>query len=199
MDFAKNGHLHSMLFVVFTLLISLFLMRAPWKGWVFAGWGLALVILSSLPSQAQFSNEWINFSQPYYKIPVSKSGIYRISQTDLIAAGVPIGSIDPRRINLYHRGVEQAIFIQGQVDAVFDPADFIEFYGQRNDGTLDIDLYSPGSSQPHSYYNLYSDTAAYFLTWNPMPVPGKRMTSFFEVNSSGLPKETSHSENRVPA
>ena len=147
--------------------------------------------------QAQFSNQWINFTQSYYKVPVAKSGIYKISYSDLQAAGVPLGGIDPRRITLFHRGVEQAIFIQGQADATFDPADFIEFYGQRNDGTLDADLYKPTSLQPHGYYNLFNDTTAYFLTWNPLPVQGKRMTSFYEANGSGLPKENSHTEERL--
>ena len=47
------------------------------------------------------------------------------------------------------------------------------------------------------YYNLYNDTTAYFLTWNPLPVQGKRMSSFFETNSSSLPKETFHTEERL--
>ncbi|MDZ4716297.1 MAG: C25 family cysteine peptidase [Cytophagales bacterium] len=163
------------------------------------GVGVCLGLLLAGPGllHAQFSNDWINFSQSYYKIPVTANGIHTITYADLQAAGVPIGTVDPRRINLYHRGAEQAIFIQGQADAVFDPGDFIEFYGKRNDGTLDADLYKPLGSQPNTYYNLYSDTAAYFLTWNPLPVLGKRMPSFFELNGTGLPKETSHLDQRL--
>ncbi|CAN5259263.1 hypothetical protein BH09BAC3_BH09BAC3_20230 [soil metagenome] len=166
------------------------------KGKVWIG---ILVCLAAIwtESSAQFSNEWINFTQAYYKIPVAKNGIYKISYADLQAAGVPIGTIDPRKINLFHRGAEQAIFIQGQGDAIFDPSDFIEFYGQRNDGTLDADLYKPSSLQPHPFYNLYNDTTAYFLTWNALPIPGKRMNLFFETNSSSLPKETLHTEERL--
>ncbi len=159
--------------------------------------GLCAVLLLPKPVSGQFSNEWINFTQTYYKVPVSRTGIYRITQSDLQAAGVPVGAIDPRRINLFHRGNEQAIFVQGQADAVFDPTDFIEFYGQRNDGTLDADLYKPSNLQPHPYYNLFNDTSAYFLTWNPLPVQGKRMVSFFEANGSGIPKETYHQEERL--
>lgn len=140
---------------------------------------------------AQAPNSWINFSQTYYKIPVANDGIYRLTYTDLQAAGVPLGSIDPRGFNLYHRGVEQAIIVTGQSDAVFDPSDVIEFYGHRNDGTLDTDLYDPPSSQPHTYYNLFSDTTAYFLTWNPLSVLGKRAETFFEVNA-GLPVQAAH-------
>ncbi len=171
-------------------------MKKASKGRVYACFCFWLAFFLSNPLYAQFSNEWINFSQSYYKIPVVKNGIYKISYADLQAAGVPIASVDPRRINIFHRGTEQAIFVQGQSDAQFDPADFIEFYGQRNDGTLDADLYLPGS-QPHPYYNLFSDTAAYFLTWNPLPIQGKRMSSFFEINSSSLPTQTFHNESRL--
>ncbi len=162
--------------------------------------GSCLVILSSLvaiPGAAQAPNAWINFSQTYYKVRVGATGIHRLTYTDLQNAGVPLGSIDPRRINLYHRGQEQAILVSGQTDASFDPADFIEFYGQRNDGTLDAALYEPAAAQPHPYYNLYSDTTAYFLTWNPLPVPGKRMENFFEVNSTGLPPEVFHEHQEL--
>ncbi|NOT77213.1 MAG: hypothetical protein HOP08_20000 [Cyclobacteriaceae bacterium] len=158
---------------------------------------LCLMAIAASPAIAQFSNEWINFTQSYYKIPVSQDGIYRISYADLQAAGVPIGSIDPRKINLFHRGNEQSIFVQGQSDASFDPADFIEFYGRRNDGTLDADLYKPSSLQPHPYYNLFSDTTSYFLTWNSLPIQGKRMSLFSETNSSSLPVEIYHTEERL--
>lgn len=140
------------------------------------------------PSSAQFSNEWVNFGQSYYKIPVAQTGIYKLTYADLQAAGVPLSGIDPRRINLFHRGKEQAIFVSGESDAVFDPSDYIEFYGRKNDGTLDTDLYKP-NAQPHTLYNLYSDTTAYFLTWNPLPVVGKRMSTFSQPNSGGLVQE----------
>ncbi len=181
---------------VFILLTERILMEKAWKGRVIAGvW--VFVAFWTQSSFAQFSNEWINFTQSYYKIPVAKNGIYKISYADLQAAGAPTAEIDPRRITLFHRGTEQAIFVQGQADATLDPSDFIEFYGQRNDGTLDADLYKPSSLQPHPYYNLFNDTTAYFLTWNSLPVQGKRMNSFFETNGSGISKEPFHNEERL--
>lgn len=154
-------------------------------------WMIAMILSAFSTGFAQAPNAWINYSQTYYKIPVANDGIYRLTYTDLQAAGLPLGSIDPRRFNLYHRGVEQAIIVTGQDDAVFDPPDVIEFYGRRNDGTLDTDLYEPPSSQPHTYYSLFSDSTAYFLTWNPLSVLGKRADTFFEVNS-GLPVQAAH-------
>ncbi len=155
------------------------------------------LFLISFSTSGQYTNSWINFNQAYYKISVSKDGIYKLTYSDLQSANFPVSSVDPRLIKLYHRGTEQAIFIQGEADAVFNVTDFIEFYGQKNDGTLDKNLYKPSSVQPHSFYNLYSDTTAYFLTYSLIPPGGKRMTSFSEVNVSNIPKETFHNEQQL--
>ena len=66
-------------------------------------------ILCPLLGNAQYANSWINFSQQYYRVPVARDGIYRLTYNDLQTANVPVGSIDPRFIQLFHRGVEQAI------------------------------------------------------------------------------------------
>jgi hypothetical protein len=157
--------------------------------------GLSLIF--PLATWAQYSNSWINFDQQYFKIPVGKDGIYRLTYTNLQSAGFPLASVDPRFIQLFHRGTEQAIVVQGEDDASFDAPDYIEFYGQKNDGTLDSLLYHPSSLQPHPYYNLYSDTAAYFLTWSQSPTRGKRMTSFFQNNVTNIPKETFHNDQEL--
>lgn len=141
---------------------------------------------------AQYNNGWIDFGKEYYKLTVAADGAYRLSYNDLQNAGFPVNAIDPRRIQLYHRGVEQAIIVQGQADAQFNPGDYIEFYGKKNDGVNDTRLYAAANLQPHLYYNLYSDTTAYFLTWNQSIVQGKRMSTFSEVNIPPLPKDTYH-------
>ncbi len=158
-----------------------------------------LILLIGLPflGFAQYPNDWIRTGQSYYKIPVAARGVYRLTYSDLQTAGLPLNAIDPRRIQIFHRGQEQSIFVQGQADAVFDPTDYVEFYGTGNDGTLDKDLYKPASSQPHSYYNLYSDTTAYFLTWQLSAVQGKRVTNFSEVNVTNILKEVSHQQERI--
>ena len=129
-------------------------------------------------------SEWINFNQTYFKIPVGKDGIYRITYSDLQAAGFPTGA-DPRQFQLFRRGVEQAIYVAGEDDSQFDNGDFIEFYGQRNDGTLDAELYTPNSAQPHPYYNLYSDTSWYFLS--PGFAVGRRMDLVAEPDPGYIP------------
>lgn len=157
----------------------------------------SIAVFMAVQGFAQFGNEWIRFNQAYYKISTAKDGLYRLSYADLQNAGFPVGSVDPRRIQLFHRGVEQAIYIEGEADAVFHPSDFIEFYGKRNDGVSDAELYRPSSTQPHSYYNLYSDTTAYFLTVNSLAALGKRMNDFFEINVTNIPVETFHMDEKL--
>ena len=142
-------------------------------------------------------NQWIDFNQAYFKIKTAKDGMCRITYDGLLAAGFPVGSVDPRKIQLFHRGNEQAIFILGQEDARINPGDYIEFYGQRNDGTSDVPLYEPATAQPHPYYNLYSDTTAYFLTWKLNNETGRRMASFTEANVDGRVPEPFHMEERL--
>ena len=155
-----------------------------------------LLFLFPFSSLAQTTNSWIDFSQSYFKISVVKDGIHKLTYSDLQAAGFPLGSVDPRRIQIFHRGIEQAIIVHGQADAVLNTSDYLEFFGQRNDGTLDANLYQPSSLQPHSYYNIYSDTSAYFLTWN-FTTQGKRMSIFSEVNVLNLPKEPFHHQEKL--
>jgi hypothetical protein len=162
------------------------------------GFWFSFVFLGSFFSAAaQYSNSWVMPGQSYYRIPVAQKGVYRLTHTDLQNAGVPVNAIDPRQIQIFHRGVEQAILVAGQDDAVFNTSDYIELFGRANDGTLDKDLYKPSTLQPHNYYNLYSDTTAYFLTWPLAVTPGKRVTTFSEVNVSALPAQTHHNSERL--
>lgn len=147
-----------------------------------------LVLNCSVGIAQEYPNEWINYSQKYFKISTAEGGIYRISYDDLISAGVPITTIDPKKIQIYHRGMEHAIYVKDQNLGSFDSNDYIEFYGKKNDGTLDEELYVTPEAQPHKYHNFYSDTTAYFLTWS-LSQDGKRIRTFKENNILNLPAE----------
>ncbi|HEY9488440.1 MAG TPA: C25 family cysteine peptidase, partial [Chryseosolibacter sp.] len=147
------------------------------------------LILSVYTAAGQNGNEWIKYQQPYFKIPVAKDGIYKITQDALRQAGLP-NSADPKTFQLFHRGIEQSILVAGENDGVFNTTDHIEFYGRANDGTLDASLYEIHDHQPHKYYNLYSDTTAYFLTFGGT-ASAKRITSY-SGDSGGLAEETHH-------
>ncbi|MGV3538638.1 MAG: C25 family cysteine peptidase, partial [Rufibacter sp.] len=137
-----------------------------------------------LGQQVTYGNEWINFSQKYYKIKVPATGLYRLDRNYLLAAGIT--GVDPQTLKLYRRGKEVAIHVTGQADGSLDAGDYLEFYGEKNDGALDVELYKDPSLQINPYYSVYTDTAAYFLTWSAGA--GKRM-EVRTTNSAGLTPE----------
>lgn len=124
---------------------------------------IGILINTALVAQT-FGNEWINYSQRYYEIKVIENGVYRISFANLISAGIPVNTINPKNIQVYGRGAQIPIYIEGEGDDIFNTADFIEFYAQKNDGWLDESLYQGVVNQPNPYYSLINDTATYFLT-----------------------------------
>ena len=57
------------------------------------------VFFISTVSFGQYGNEWINQGQTYYKIKVGSNGIYKLTYTTLLDAGLPITSINPKNIH----------------------------------------------------------------------------------------------------
>ena len=96
----------------------------------------------------------------HYKISVTESGMHSITASDLVAAGVDTATIKPRTLRLTNRGRQIPIFVRGESDDRFDPADEIIFYGER----------LPGET---SYINPFTDENIYWLSWNAGP--GSRM------------------------
>ena len=146
-----------------------------------------LLLLFNHQLTAQRSS-WINFSQSYYKIQTAQDGIHRLTFDQLSQVSFPVDQVNTANIQLYHRGFEQSIEIVDNGDNRLDPGDYIEFYGTRNDGTLDTELYLSPEAQPHLFHNLYSDTTAYFLTWVP-GFGGKRMNQLSSTYPGASPVE----------
>jgi len=127
----------------------------------------ALVALTLSVHAQPFSNSWINYNQQYFKIKVPTTGVYRITYSTLVNSSFPISSIDPRNIQIFHKGVEQYIHIHNTAQpGVFDPEDYIEFFGQKNDGWFDEQLFKQPDYHTNPNHSLYNDTAVYFLTWS---------------------------------
>ena len=141
---------------------------------------LLLCIIASVTTTAQIvvgqdtlvGNEWIDFDQSYYKMMLAEDGVYRVSYEELQAAGVPVQSLTGAELQVYYFGQEQAISVS--TDGTFSAGDYIEFVGVKNRGELDKHLYRNESDQLNPRYSLYSDTSAYFLTWE-QGVAGKRI------------------------
>lgn len=144
---------------------------------------LALFCSIAHAQKAVYGNEWINPQQTYYKIPIAEKGLYRITSADLLKAGLPLNSLDPKKLQLFHRGTEQAIWVEGEADGKFDATDYIEFLGRGNDGVQDSTLYRPASAQANPYYSLYSDTTAFFLTSRVDAQPAKRIVRYTDLDA----------------
>ncbi len=152
-----------------------------------------LMLLLSLPGKAQFGIEWIDFTQRYFKLKVVDDDFYRVTSAELAAAGFPVSTVPASRIQLFRRGEEVAIAVVANGDGTLN---YLEFYGQRNDGSTDSPLYDVGD-QPHTFYNLFTDTATYFLTYKLGSENGKRMVFSSDQDATGLTAEPYHLEESI--
>ena len=128
---------------------------------------LSIFLFASLLSQSQvFNNEWINYSRTYYKFKVGTTGLYRISQPTLAAIG--ISSTPAEQFQLWRNGQQIPLYTSVQTGSLTN-TDYIEFWGEMNDGKPDSVLYkfSQDQLQLNNKWSLETDTAAYFLTVNP--------------------------------
>ncbi len=134
---------------------------------------LFLFVFTVLKAGAQtYNNEWIkDYSKPYYKFKVAVNGMYRINQP--VLAGIGLAGADVNNFQLFRNGVEVPIYTSVQ-SGVLGASDYIEFWGEMNDGKPDNALYRQADFQINDKWSLQTDTAAYFLTLNP-GVANKRL------------------------
>jgi Peptidase family C25 len=111
-----------------------------------------------------YGNEWIRANQTYYKIKIVADGMYRINATTLSATDPQLAAVQGSQWRLYRYGEQVPIFVSS--NAVFGTSDYIEFWGEKNRGQLDALLSDqPDQAMINPWYSLYTDTTAYFLTW----------------------------------
>jgi Peptidase family C25/CARDB len=135
---------------------------------------------------AQYNNEWIDYSNTYYKFKVGANGLYRISATILQSAG--LGSTPVEKFQLWRNGKEVPLFTS-VASGVLSNSDFIEFYGEQNDGKPDKKLYKNPLNQQNDLWSLQTDTAAYFLTVAKIGVPLRITMQTNDVASNTLAPE----------
>jgi hypothetical protein len=133
-----------------------------------------LMPTSCVFSQKMFGNEWIDTTQTYLRIPVAQTGFYKITAEYLRKAGFPVIPATYASLQLFRRGKEVAMEII-EIEGETQEAE-ISFYGEKNDGALDSLLYVTPQAMPHLHYSLYSDTAAYFLTYRKDHISGQRIS-----------------------
>lgn len=126
---------------------------------------LPLLLFAGLFAQSQsYNNEWIDYSKTYYKFKVGANGLYRINQSVLATAG--LGSVPAEHFQLWRNGQQVPLYTSVQT-GVFGVSDYIEFWGEMNDGKPDLQLYRIPDHQLNDKWSLETDTAFYFLTVNP--------------------------------
>lgn len=144
---------------------------------------ITITLAFSVPSRAQmwngtdtlYGNEWIDYSKTYFKIKIATDGIYRVSGQVLNNAGFPVAQVQGSQLRLYRMGKEVPIFTS--TDGAITQQDYIEFLGEKNRGELDRFLFNnPFDEQINPAYSLFTDSAAYFLTWTDVP-GGLRFTN----------------------
>lgn len=129
---------------------------------------LGLFLLAGLGAVAQtYGNEWIRYDRPYWSFKIWTDGVRKIDSLTLANAGFPLATVDPRDIQVYARGAQVPVFVEGGEDGVFNATDKLEFYAAKNDAWLDSTLWDDPAHINNPFYSLYNDTIRYYLTWGP--------------------------------
>lgn len=142
---------------------------------------------------------WINFNYPYLKLSVGEDGIYRILPSDLESFGISLPTINPRTFQLYKKGKEVPIFVNGEEDNSFDINDYIEFFGEKNYPEISHRVINSQNEDYNEFLNRYTDSSFYFLTWNQND--GKRISiqnnTFNSSDTIGFYKNFIHVESNA--
>lgn len=119
------------------------------------------------------TGNWIDYNTNYIKLALDKDGIYQITYNDLISYGISPASIDPKKLKLFWKGKEQAIYVSGENDGEFNQADIIRFWGTKNYGDDNYRDVPEWRETYPNYMDRYNDTSFVWLCWNDGD--GKRM------------------------
>ncbi len=150
---------------------------------------VCLLFATATVRSQTYNNEWIDYTKTYYKFKVFATGLYRIPQSSLSAIG--LGGTPAEQFQLWRNGKQVAIYTSTATGAL-PTGGYLEFWGERNDGKVDKDLYKDPAFQVSDRISLLSDTAAYFLTVNAISSANLRLTEVANnVTGNTLPAEQS--------
>jgi hypothetical protein len=126
---------------------------------------------------ASVSDRSVLSNGSWYKFRVDTTGIFKINKDLLQQIGINTSGLDPKNIRIYGNGgkmlsqlnsdfrhddlQENAIFIEGEEDGIFDNEDYILFYAQ---GPHHWEINSNQYKLSKHTTNIYSDYAYYFIT-----------------------------------
>ena len=118
------------------LLQSMMLSQLP------RGEPLKTVLLTSGPQMpqaatalglAELPQQWALAAAPAVKLEVRERGWYRVEQPELMAEGGLDAGVNPKYLQLFVQGQQQALVVRGESDESFDAWDAIEFYASGVD------------------------------------------------------------------
>ena len=131
--------------------------------------------------------QWSLSGQAAVKIFIKEEGWYRIGESELVEAGLDPG-VDPRYLQLYTEGQEQAMIVSGSLDGYFGSEDAVEFYGTGIDTPYSdarvywlIDGSQPGKRIQVARGRGYREAASSF----PYTEELKERTFFFAALKNG--------------
>lgn len=122
-----------------------------------------IILLLITTCYSQLNNSWIDYNKTYYKFKIGRDSMCRIAQPVLAAAG--LAGTPAENFQLWRNGKEVRMFTSVPT-GILGPGDYLEFWGEMNDGKPDKSLYRNPDYQLCDKYSLDSDTASYFLTVN---------------------------------
>lgn len=156
------------------------------------------------PSKKAFANSSVLSTGKWYKVGLTKEGVFKMDKAFLTSLGIDVNTLDPRNIRVYGNGGklmpeknseftyddlrENAITVIGESDGVFDNTDYVLFYGQSTDAWK----HTPGSSFPFDHQiHYFSDTSFYFI--NVDLGTGKRVQA--QSSLSVTPDRVTHTQD----
>jgi hypothetical protein len=154
---------------------------------------LSFFTFSQVTNSVLSSGNWFKFS-------VDTTGVFKIDKNLLQQIGIGTNGLNPKKIHIYGNGgnllptlnsdfryddlQENAIYIEGEADGVFDNSDYILFYAK---GPHDWVVNVANESATHRQ-NIYSDEAYYFITVSDLD--GKRIQQKAPITSNATTQIT---------
>jgi hypothetical protein len=116
----------------------------------------------------------------WYKIGLTKTGVYKLDRNFLSSMGMDVSTINPQHIRIYGNGghmipeansafrfddlMQNRIQVIGESDGVMNTGDYVLFYGQSADQWIFDKNHSISCLNFSHQWNYYSDTSYYFIT-----------------------------------
>ena len=145
-----------------------------------------IILLLAITGYAQFNNSWIDYSKVYFRFKLTKDTLTRIYQPVLAAAGLQ--SVPAEQFQLWRNGKQVRMYTSVPT-GVLGSGDFLEFWGEMNDGKPDKTLYRDADYQMCDKFSLETDTATYFLTVNPAGGNLRYLTAANNTSTNTLPAD----------